>query len=327
VPFIDFAVYFPEGNKIEYLTTSSGYAHSLASFFIPWKDIGISAGVRLEVLAAVLMVAVYIHLKTGSLLKAAGGSIAVYFFAVSSMCFPVFFLLPAAIVFPLDFDIIINSFLNDCPVKCTLLNRISLMILFLLTAYTVIAFYLYDKKNVFFLLRNTFFHKLSFVFPVLYLLGFITASVSTSVINDCPFFQSTFAWFYLLSGLLFSFLIAGSIKLLINSSFSFPAVFLIIVFLFPHLFSINISYSVFMCSLAAGCIAFLLFKSPFAGMFYKKTIFPFLFSFIYVIIFLAGFSSIAGVSSPASLPFVIIFCIYAAFFIYHYLSASVKLKK
>jgi len=303
VPLIDFAVYFPIGSSIEYIQTSAGYIHALFGFFLPWRDIGVAAGVRFEVFAAVIMSALYIYVKKFSLLRSLSGAATVYFLAVSSMCFPVFFLLPAAAFKPESFNALIQNFLNDCPTQPAYLDRISIMILYLLIFYLTAAFYIYNKKMLHDFIKKSVLTPLSLFLPISYFSGFISASSYGAVLNGCPFFQSNFAWFYLLSGVIFSFLSASAINTGLKKT-KYPPAVLLIIFLIPHLFSLNISFAVFLLGISAFSLFAPVILGPFNKIIPKTAVYAVILPLICVVFYIAGFSSIYGVISPKFIPWI-----------------------
>ncbi len=309
VPLIDFAVYFPKGSSIEYIHTSAGYINALLGFFLPWRDIGVSAGVRLEVFVAVILTAVYIYAKKLSLFKSLCGAAAVYFLSVSSMCFPVFFLLPAAAFNPEGFNTLIQNFLNDCPTQPAYLDRISLMILYLLIAYLAAAFYIYNKKMLRDYIKYSVLTPLSLFLPVSYIFGFLSASSYGAVFNGCPFFQSNFAWFYLLSGVIFAFLSASAISTGLKEA-KYPPAVLLITFLIPNLFSLNISFAVFLLGIAAFSVFAPGILAPFNRIIPKTAFYALILPLICVIFYIAGFSSVYGVKSPQFMPWIQTFAVF-----------------
>ncbi len=239
VPFVDFIAYFPRGAKVEYVFTLRGYMDALVFFFVPWKEAGAPAGVRIEVFISCVLAFLYVLARTEKPVKAALATALIYFFAVSSMCFPVFILLPALAFVP-DFDAFIQAFFAGSA-DFSMTAKLGIMIFPLLTFSAALALRLYSADGFRKALRLFLLPK-TLLFSALAASGFIyTADYSS------PFFPA----------LIFAFILLGALIAVIadispwNSGKTFnPAPFAAASF-FTAILSLLLSFYVFMTVLLA----------------------------------------------------------------------------
>lgn len=174
VPLIDFIFYFPSGCRIDYLYTLHGYLNALSFFFVPFIDAGVCAGIRIEVFAGFALCFAYVFIKSGSVLKAAAASLSLYFLAISSMAFPVFITMPAALVSG-GIDAFVSSFFNAPSYGGPLLNRTAVMIFIFLSP---LLYALYGswrgRKSLKTLIFDSF-KPAPLLFSAAFAFGFLTA--------------------------------------------------------------------------------------------------------------------------------------------------------
>lgn len=177
VPFIDFFAYYPKGSGVLYLFGARDYARCLLYFFAPNINVKVSAGVRIEVFIAVIFSFLYVLEKTRGILRPLAAALLVYFFAVSSMCFPVFSLLPVLPFKGAGADAFISRFFSpgilpgapDC-----------IMIIFLLFILMPSVLYLHDAGKFKLLFSLYVFRSGTVLYPALVFCGFFMAAKNYS---------------------------------------------------------------------------------------------------------------------------------------------------
>ena len=197
VPFIDLAAYYPSGCKIDYLYTIAGYMKALVFFFVPFVDVNVCLGIRLEVFAAFFMCLAYVYLKTGNAPKSLAAALLLYFLAVSSMAYPVFILLPAFPFVP-QFDEFVNRFFFGDSYGGEFLRRNSAMIFILLAPLLILLHraHLGAVRSV--ALLKSVFNPASLALTAAFTCGFMLAPARA----ELALFSNPYDIFMLISGML-----------------------------------------------------------------------------------------------------------------------------
>ena len=175
VPIIDFFIYYPDGCKIDYLYTLKDYLNALFYFFIPFVDVKVCTGIRIEVFISVILLFFYILIKTQNILKSILSIILLYFLAISSMAFPVFILL---IFYPFNanlFDTYVNNFFFTPSFFDSFLNKFSIMIFILLIPALLIIYKVHFKNKKFITLIKNLFSLDSIIIFIIVFSGFISS--------------------------------------------------------------------------------------------------------------------------------------------------------
>ena len=201
VPVLDFIIYFPGGCKIDYLYTMQGYLNALAFFFIPFKDAGVCAGIRIEVFAGFALCFAYVFIRSGSLPRAAAAAICLYFLAISSMAFPVFILLLPALASGSP-DSFVTSFFNAPSYGGPLLNRIAVMIFMFMTPLLLVLYGAWRGREKLKGLALDFVKHAPLIFACAFICGFLTAPPKPGQ----AVFDGSFDYALLLSGIMLSLL-------------------------------------------------------------------------------------------------------------------------
>lgn len=308
VPFFDFFIYYPSGCKIDYLYTFQDYMRALLFFFMPYADIKVCAGIRLEVFAAFMFCWAYVFIKTKSALKSLITAVILYFLAVSSMAYPVFILLPA-MPFSHDYNALVNRFFFGDSYGGEFLRRNSVMIFLLLTPLLFILYRIQYGYKKFMEILKRFFSPPALLFASAFFCGFMLAPER----SETALFSNPFDFFLLFSGCL-TCLIFGlylrELKEKVQKTDFKP--FYIILILIS---SMAVSFSCFLFYIFIFAIMFFYYYPPFnlnMTLFFHNLELP-----LYAtILFLCGFSVIAGPGLPSRihifLPLLIFACIFFA---------------
>ena len=247
VPIIDYFFYFPYGCRIDYLYTINDYVRALLCFFVPFTDVKVCAGIRIEVFFSVIFIFIYIFLKTKDILKSLAGAFVLYFLAVSSMAFPVFILLVFLPFYLNKFNDFVNLFFFTPSFLDSFLNKFSVMIHLLLipSLLTIYKIY-YGNKKLLFLLKNLFSLNTFIVFSAVFW-GFISGYGIHNL------FSSVFNIFFIF----FLFIISSFVNLYLQGNFKKETN---ILFIFLLIFSLSISLNNFLIMLVLLIIFFIFIK-------------------------------------------------------------------
>jgi len=301
VPLIDYAVYYPEGSRIFYINTLNGYAKNLLFFFYFPVDTGVSAGVRAEVLLAFTASFIYVRTKCGGVIKPLAAALLVYFFAVSSMCFPVFSLLPILLFHSGNADIFIKSFYHLEFLGLGFTEKISVMILFILAAVSLIVFLLWNRKKFMSFFSRSLTSGFPFACAAAALLG-MKLSLSAGMPESGYFNGRPFAPFFF-SGAIMAVFAASLYRNALAEKGAAGRILPLAVFFFPLLSGFSISYAAGLTMLLALLLMYASSRPPFSVP--LSTVFSEYASqgvLIFIFLFF-GFTCLYGSDAPSGMRF------------------------
>ena len=307
VPFIDFFFYYPGGSKVEYLYTTEEYVKCLKFFFVPGINVGVSAGVRIEVFLACLFSCSYIWLKTDSGLRAIAGAATIYFCAVSAMCYPVFILLPFYPFYAADFNGFIRSVYRDSVTFSGVAGRDSALTLFLFIPLFIWVLALDSgkklKKTVP-LLINPF--EL-FLFISLFLSGLLMASSRASFEFTTRIFVYPVDYAFAAAGLLLAVLLylvyrTAAVTRASKNALPYPwHAVLFITVISALMCAFSMTFSVFLTSflfLAVTCLVYNGLYGLYKNLYIKAVVS----AVAFFLVMFTGFAAIYGPGSVESFP-------------------------
>jgi hypothetical protein len=269
VPLIDFFAYFPAGSRVDYIYTVNGFFKALCFFFYFPAPIGVSLGVRLEVLLSALIAFLYTAAKTRSFSRAFAAAVLLYFFAVSSMCFPVFITAPILAFKGAAADAFIHNFFYTGAWPDNLTSRDGIMISFILVPLLLLCLYFHIRGKFPAFMRLAFFNRTSLLYVSLIMCGFFSAARLPEMAVANKFFEQPFMPFYAASAALLALLAAAAASLLSaiddkKTRASFPyAPALVSVMIIAAILSLCLSFHVFMAILPVFLLLALLKATPF----------------------------------------------------------------
>ncbi len=316
---INFFVYHPNSQAVSYIYTAEGYLNALKYFFIPNVDIGVSIGVRLEVMGAVLLSFLYLFIKTSGVVKSFFASLVIYFLAVSSMAYPVFITFPVSVFSKSGTNEFINNFFSAEALPPHRSDKFSILTIFLIIVCAFLLFFFYNKNSFLKFFKTLFKSTEILVFPALFLAGVFYASTIPDPYD--PFlkyniFSRPFDIFFtgacaLLSVLIYINMIFFKAKKRHITLYRvlFPLNLMLLLVL-----SFVISYPVFLISLFILVLSFILYKEPFK---LKRFYLPsgLISALIYTLLLFSGFTAVMGIYSPESVDRIIFIFLYILFFI------------
>lgn len=296
VPFIDFFVYYPKGSRVLYLFTPRDYARCLMYFFAFNVNIKVSAGVRFEVFAAFVISFLYAFSRTKNVLRGALSSVLVYFFAVSSMCFPVFSLLPVLPFKGAGANAFITAFFSPAVLPgypdC-------IMIIFLLFILLPSVLYLHDAGRSKKFLSLFVIKPRALLYPALVFSGFFMAAKNY---DSGVFFKQAFTPAFILACLMLAllvFIISSMLKSVHDpktSAAPFAAVLSAALFLCAAL-SLSISFPVFLLTVLILAVFSAVSLPPF-GMLLPGPGKKGLEALVYILLVFSGFAAVYGADTP-----------------------------
>jgi len=278
VPVLDFFIYFPSGCKIDYLYTVSDYISALLYFFVPFKDIKVCSGIRIEVFFSCIFIFMYIFIKTENFMKSLLGALILYFLAISSMAYPVFILLVFLPVYHGQFDNFVNNFFFTPSFLGSFLNKFSIMIVFLLIPLLLITYKIYYKDKKFLFMIKQIFSVDTFIIFFTIFAGFISGYGFSN------FFTSLFNIIFLIFIFIFSF----TLNICLTNNFKIEKDIKKILFILLLIFALSISFNNFLMIVLLFSVWYIfnIFEPFIKSIFFDL----FFYLFIFIILFISSYT-------------------------------------